>query len=95
MPEIVSAFEVMGMGDPFDFYDAIITAGTAFGRGKAGTVSELAMKPHPWLYAETARVGLGILRERKQGDWNGGFFRRRAFPAPLGFSGDRNRGRQY
>lgn len=61
IPEIVSAFEVMGMGDPFDFYDAIITAGTAFGRGKAGTVSELAMKPHPWLYAETARVGLGIL----------------------------------
>lgn len=63
VPEIVSAFEAMDMGDPFRFYDAIITAGTAFGPGQAGTVSELAMKPHPWLYAETARVGLGFLPE--------------------------------
>lgn len=65
IPEIVSAFDVMGMGDPFAFYDAIITAGTAFGKGQAGTLSELAMKPHPWLYAETARVGLGISTEDK------------------------------
>lgn len=65
IPEIVSAFDVMGMGDPFAFYDAIITAGTAFGKGHAGTLSELAMKPHPWLYAETARVGLGISTEDK------------------------------
>lgn len=65
IPEIVSAFDVMGMGDPFEFYDSIITAGTAFGQGQAGTLSELAMKPHPWLYAETARVGLGILPEEK------------------------------
>lgn len=65
IPEIVSAFDVMGMGDPFAFYDAIITAGTAFGKGQAGTLSELAMKPHPWLYAETARVGLGISPEDK------------------------------
>lgn len=65
IPEIVSAFDVMGMGDPFEFYDSIITAGTAFRQGQAGTLSELAMKPHPWLYAETARVGLGILPEEK------------------------------
>ncbi|WP_394923636.1 HAD family hydrolase [uncultured Robinsoniella sp.] len=65
IPEIVSAFDVMGMGDPFAFYDDIITAGTAFGKGQAGTLSELAMKPHPWLYAETARVGLGISTEDK------------------------------
>lgn len=65
IPEIVSAFDVMGMGDPFAFYDAIITAGTAFGKVQAGTLSELAMKPHPWLYAETAKVGLGISTEDK------------------------------
>lgn len=60
MPEIVSAFRTLGMGDPVDFYDAIITAGTALIKGQTGTIGELAPKPHPWLYAETARVGLGL-----------------------------------
>ncbi len=59
-PEIVSAFRTMNMGDPKDFYDAIITAGFALRRGETGTLGELSPKPHPWLYAETARVGLGI-----------------------------------
>lgn len=65
MPEIVSAFRVLGMGDPVDFYDAIITAGQAIIKGSPGTLGELAPKPHPWLYAETARVGLGITEEQK------------------------------
>lgn len=60
MPEIISAFQTLKMGDPIDFYDAIITAGTALRKGQTGTIGELAPKPHPWLYAETARVGLGI-----------------------------------
>lgn len=59
-PEILSAFRTLGMGNPLDFYDAIITAGQAIIKGQAGTLGELAPKPHPWLYAETARVGLGI-----------------------------------
>lgn len=59
-PEILSAFTTLGMGDPLDFYDAIITAGQALGKGQTGTLGELTPKPHPWLYAETARVGLGI-----------------------------------
>ena len=59
-PEIVSAFKTLGMGDPAAFYDAIITAGFALRKGEAGTLGELSPKPHPWLYAETARVGLGI-----------------------------------
>ncbi len=59
-PEIVSAFRRLGMGDPADFYDAIITAGYPLGEGQAGTLGELSPKPHPWLYAETARVGLGF-----------------------------------
>ena len=60
-PEILSAFKVMGMGDPKDFYDAIITAGFAMQKGQgAGTLGELSPKPHPWLYAEVARVGLGL-----------------------------------
>jgi beta-phosphoglucomutase-like phosphatase (HAD superfamily) len=48
------------LGDPEKFYDSIITAGIAVGRGKSGTLGELSPKPHPWLYAESLRVGLGI-----------------------------------
>ena len=65
MPEIISAFRQLDMGDPVDFYDAIITAGYALRKGQTGTLGELAPKPHPWLYAETARVGLGIPFERR------------------------------
>lgn len=65
MPEIISAFKQLGMGDPLEFYDAIITAGQALRSGQAGTMGELAPKPHPWLYAETARVGLGIPFENR------------------------------
>lgn len=59
-PEIVAAFRELGMGDPKDFYDAIITAGFPLRQGEVGTMGELEPKPHPWLYAETAKVGLGI-----------------------------------
>lgn len=59
-PEILSAFKTLDMGDPKEFYDAIITAGFQPGEGEAGTLGELSPKPHPWLYAEVARVGLGI-----------------------------------
>lgn len=59
-PEILDAFSTLGLGDPEEFYDSIITAGIAVGRGKAGTLGELSPKPHPWLYAESLRVGLGI-----------------------------------
>lgn len=65
MPEIISAFKQLDMGDPVDFYDSIITAGQALRKGQTGTLGELAPKPHPWLYAETARVGLGIPFERR------------------------------
>ncbi|MCL2828056.1 MAG: HAD family phosphatase [Oscillospiraceae bacterium] len=59
-PEILSAFQTLGLGDPEEFYDCIITAGYPLGRGKAGTLGELEAKPHPWLYAEACRVGLNI-----------------------------------
>jgi len=59
-PEILSAFDTLGMGDPKDFYDCIITAGFPLRQGEPGTLGELSPKPHPWLYAETCRVGLGI-----------------------------------
>lgn len=64
-PEIVSAFRTMGLGDPKGFYDAIITAGFPLRRGEVGTLGELSPKPHPWLYAEACRVGLGIPFERR------------------------------
>jgi beta-phosphoglucomutase-like phosphatase (HAD superfamily) len=59
-PEIVSAFTALDMGDPKEFYDSIITAGFPLNKGCVGTMGELAPKPHPWLYAEVARVGLGL-----------------------------------
>ena len=65
MPEIISAFKQLNMGDPVDFYDSIITAGQALRKGQTGMLGELEPKPHPWLYAETARVGLGIPFERR------------------------------
>jgi beta-phosphoglucomutase-like phosphatase (HAD superfamily) len=59
-PELVAAFRTMGLGDPREFYDAIVTAGFPLRHGEAGTLGELSPKPHPWLYAEVSRVGLGI-----------------------------------
>ncbi len=59
-PEILSAFKTLNMGYPLEFYDAIITAGSTIKKGQAGTLGELSPKPHPWLYSETARVGLGM-----------------------------------
>jgi beta-phosphoglucomutase len=64
-PEILSAFNTLGMGDPKDFYDAVITAGFPLRKGEPGTLGELSPKPHPWLYAEVARVGLGIPFEQR------------------------------
>jgi len=62
-PEILDAFKTLNMGDPKDFYDAIITAGFPLRKGQAGTLGELSPKPHPWLYSEVSRVGLGISSE--------------------------------
>ncbi len=53
VPEILSAFRVLGMGDPLQFYDSVITGGNRK-RGEYGTVGELAAKPHPWVYLELA-----------------------------------------
>lgn len=64
-PEILSAFQTLDMGDPKEFYDCIITAGDALRKGSTGTLGELEAKPHPWLYAETATVGLGIPFENR------------------------------
>jgi len=65
-PEIVSAFEVMGLGDPLQFYDSFVTAGTAIKSGQAGTLGEQQAKPHPWLYAEVL-LPMGVPREETVG----------------------------
>jgi beta-phosphoglucomutase-like phosphatase (HAD superfamily) len=64
-PEILSAFRTLKMGDPKEFYDAIITAGFPLRKGEVGTLGELSPKPHPWLYSEISRVGLGLPVERR------------------------------
>jgi len=65
-PGILSAFRTLGLGEPKDFYDVIITGGYPLRTGEIGTLGELSPKPHPWLYAEAARVGLGIPFEQRQ-----------------------------
>ena len=52
IPEILSAFRVLNMGNPIEFYDAIITGGRRKGEGEYGTIGEMAVKPHPWIYSE-------------------------------------------
>jgi len=64
-PEILSAFRTLEMGDPKYFYDAVISAGFPLKKGSVGTLGELSPKPHPWLYAEICRVGLGIPFEER------------------------------
>ena len=64
-PEILSAFKTLNMGHPGDFYDAVISAGFPLRKGSAGTLGELSPKPHPWLYSETAIMGLGIPFSRR------------------------------
>ena len=64
-PEIVAAFRTLDLGDPREFYDAIVTAGFPLRHGEIGTLGELSPKPHPWLYAEVSRVGLGIPFEER------------------------------
>lgn len=59
-PEIMSAFDTLKMGKPEEFYDSAISAGFPLRKGSVGTLGELSPKPHPWLYAETATVGLNI-----------------------------------
>ena len=64
-PEIKSAFDTLKMGNPEEFYDSIISAGFPLRKGSVGTLGELSPKPHPWLYAETARVGLNIAEDER------------------------------
>ncbi len=59
IPEIVSAFRVLDMGDPTEFYDAIVTGGKRKEKGNYGTLGEYAAKPHPWVYKELS-LALGV-----------------------------------
>ena len=59
IPEIVSTFKVLNMGEPLEFYDSIITGGRQKNSGEYGTIGELAVKPHPWIYRELA-LGLNV-----------------------------------
>ncbi len=60
IPEIVAAFRALNMGDPRDFYDAIITGGRRKDVKDYGTLGEVVSKPHPWIYTELAYLGLKV-----------------------------------
>ena len=65
-PEILSICNVLKLEKPENIYDSIITAGYPLRPHCIGTLGELVSKPHPWLYLETALVGLGLsLNDRK------------------------------
>jgi len=66
MLELDLVFRKLDLGPPEQFYDVIITAGTYGATGTASTLGGLASKPHPWLYLEAARVGLGLGEEEWQ-----------------------------
>lgn len=64
-PEIWSVCNALKLGRPEDVYDSIITTGYPLKAHCIGTLGELSSKPHPWLYLESALIGLGIsLSER-------------------------------
>lgn len=63
IPEIVSTFRLLNMGDPLSFYDAVITGGARKIQGQYGTLGELSVKPHPWVYAE---IGHALAGENKE-----------------------------
>ena len=63
IPEIVSTFRLLDMGDPLEFYDAIITGGKRKIAGQYGTLGELSVKPHPWVYAE---IGMALTGDDKE-----------------------------
>ena len=64
MPEIIAAFDLLDLGKPEEFYDAIITGGRRKEKGEYGTMGELVAKPHPWIYKELG-AGLNIKDERE------------------------------
>ena len=63
IPEIVSAFRVLKMGNPLDFYDAVMLGGKRKIKGQYGTMGETCAKPHPYIYYET---GESLCREREK-----------------------------
>ncbi len=65
IPEITAAFRNIGLGNPLEFYDSIITGGRRKDTGDYGTIGEIAAKPHPWIYAELAYSGLKITDSAK------------------------------
>ena len=64
-PEIKSVFDTLDLGPAEEFYDAIITAGHQPGNTNCGTLGELEAKPHPWLYAEAATIGLKVKKNER------------------------------
>ncbi|MCF7861972.1 HAD family phosphatase [Candidatus Woesearchaeota archaeon] len=60
-------FRVMDMGCNFrDFYDGIISAGIQGRKGKIGTLGELCLKPHPWLYSDMGQRLLGMSKDERE-----------------------------
>jgi len=57
---------LLSRGKANDDIALFITAGFPLRKGEPGTLGELSPKPHPWLYAEAFRVGLGLPFELRE-----------------------------
>lgn len=55
-PELKEAMKTLGLGDPTQFFDAIITSGTLAGKGRCGTMGNAIAKPWPNIYYEAAQI---------------------------------------
>lgn len=58
--EVAAACRQIGVASETEIFDCVMTGGIPVQKGEFGTVNEMAAKPHPWMYAEAARSGLGI-----------------------------------
>uniref|UniRef100_UPI002FDE1E25 HAD family hydrolase n=1 Tax=Rubrimonas sp. TaxID=2036015 RepID=UPI002FDE1E25 len=58
-PTLIAALGAAGLGAPSEQFDAILCGGASAADAPIGSLSDLPMKPHPWLYAEALSIGLG------------------------------------
>lgn len=59
-PTLAVALRRAGFPDPQGVFPTILCGGTSAADAPIGSLSDLPMKPHPWLYAEARAIGLKL-----------------------------------
>jgi hypothetical protein len=66
--DVVGVFSTQYKKVEFIFFQRRVLAhvkSSPLRKGDVGTLGEFSPKPHPWLYAECSRAGLGIAAEKR------------------------------